>query len=149
MATSQHEILLKDLKEADSRASAKKQPARSRPSTFYARYVQDWWLVELLAVLLGIIAIVALCALLRHYDGKTAPRADPIAGVNITLNTLVSILATIGRVALLLSVSECISESKWNWYRGKHRPLDDLDTFDKASRGAWGGLQLLWKINIR
>ncbi|KAL9032667.1 MAG: hypothetical protein Q9180_006371, partial [Flavoplaca navasiana] len=27
--------------------------------------------------------------------------------------------------------------------------LEDLDVFDGASRGAWGGLELLWKINIR
>jgi len=146
MAASQSESLLKT---SDSTSTKRPQPGRSRPTSVYAIYVQNWWLVELLSILLGIAAIVALCLVLRKYDGKPVPRTNTVFGVNITLNTLVSILSTISRAALLLSVSECISQLKWSWYLHRQRPLGDLDIFDGASRGAWGGLQLLWKVNIR
>lgn len=145
MANPQHELLLK---EADSHIT-KSEPRRIRSTfTFYEQYVQNGWLVEVLSIFIATVSIVVLCILLRRNDGKPI-RSNTVVGVNITLNTLVSILSTIGRAALLLSVSECISQLKWTWYLDKHRPLKDLDTFDNASRGAWGGLQLLWKINIR
>ena len=149
MASSQHEILLSDLKEPNTSSKAQPQSGISRSPSLWAKLVKNGWLVEVLSVAIGTAAIIALCSLLNHYNGKPAPRANAIAGVDITFNTVVSILSTIGKAALLLSVSECISQSKWHWYLDRHRPLDDLDTFDKASRGAWGGLQLLWKVNIR
>lgn len=105
--------------------------------------------MEFLSIIIGTVSIVVLCVLLRRYNGKLALRSNTVVGVNITLDTLISTLSTIGRAPLLLSVSECLSQLKWTWYLDKHRPLRDLDTFDNASRGAWGGLQLLWKINIR
>ena len=146
MAASQHEVLLKA---KDSASTTKLHSGRLRPASFFAKYVKNWWLVEILSLILGIAAVIALCLLLRRYDGKAVPQAKPVVAVDITLNTLVSILSTISKATLLLSVSECISQSKWSWYLDRQRPLEDLDVFDKASRGAWGGIQLLWKINIR
>lgn len=146
MAASPQEGLLKA---NNSKSSAYQPLGRSRPTSFYAKSVKNGWLVEVLSVLLGIVALIALCVLLRKYDGKTAPQANAVIGVNITLNTLVSILSTISRAALLLSVSECISQSKWSWFLDRQKPLEDLEVFDQASRGAWGGLNLLWKVNVR
>lgn len=37
---------------------------------------------------------------------------------------------------------------KWMWYRTS-RPLEDLSTFDSASRGPWGATQLLWTLRAR
>lgn len=146
MANPQQEILLK---ETDSH-SAKSQSKKSHPaSTFYKTYVKNWWLIEILSLLVGIAAIAALCGLLSRYHNKPAPKSNAFVSSNITLNTLVSILTTIGSAALLLSVSECISQLKWTWYLDDHRPLEDLDTFNDASRGALGGAVLLWRINIR
>ena len=95
------------------------------------------------------VSTIALCKVLKKYDNNAAPNPSKIVGINVTLNTLVSVLSTISRAALLLAVSECISQLKWIWYLNKYRPLEDLDVFNDASRGAWGGLQLLWKINIQ
>lgn len=146
MANSPQEGLLK----ADKSTSKTYQPlGRSRATPFYAKHVKNGWLVELLFVLLGIVALIALCVLLKRYDGKAAPRVNAVGDVNITLNTIVSILSTISRAALLLSVSEGISQSKWAWFLDRQKPLEDLDVFDKASRGAWGGLKLLWRVNVR
>ena len=112
MANQQQEVLLKDAK--PGRQKPQSQGNRTR-STF-ADIWRNWWVLELISLLLGIASIVALCALLNNRDGKTAPRNNVVAGVNITLNTIVAILATIGRATLLLAVSECISQLKWTWY---------------------------------
>lgn len=148
MGNAQQEVLLRqdEPRSAESiDTSGKQQSSRS----LYQKYVVDGWLSELLAVLIGSVSIIGLCILLHEYDDNPAPRSNAIGSVDITLNNVVSILSTIGRASLLLAVSECISQLKWNWYLSKHRPLKDIDTFDQASRGAWGGLQLLWKINVR
>ncbi|MBE3042247.1 DUF3176 domain-containing protein [Candidatus Bathyarchaeota archaeon] len=40
-----------------------------------------------------------------------------------------------------------ISQAKWPWFR-QARPLRHIGTFDLASRGAWGSVQLLF-INYK
>ena len=137
------------LKRIDTYPRAKSQRKISCTATFHAKWVQDWWLVELLSASIGIVAIVALDILLNHYRNREAPLGNTVFSVNITLNTLISILSTISKAALLLPVSACISQLKWQWYHRSHRPLDDIDTFDKASRGPWVSLQLSWKISLR
>ena len=146
MAHPQHQVLLG---EADSQ-SANSQPGGKRPRyNVYEKYVQNWWLTEILALMIGVGCIIALCALLPKYDQQPASQSNEFFGVNITLNTLVSILSSLGRAALLFSVAECVSQLKWMWYLKHDRPLADLDIFDGASRGPWGGLKLLWRVNIR
>ena len=137
MGNAQQELLLSQTAPRGAESpdtSGKHQSSRS----LYEKHVVDGWLTELLAVLVGSVSIVGLCILLKRYDGQPAPRSNAIGSVDITLNTVVSILSTIGRASLLLAVSECISQSKWNWYLSKYKPLKDMDTFDQASRGAWG-----------
>ncbi|KAL9015983.1 MAG: hypothetical protein Q9185_006643 [Variospora sp. 1 TL-2023] len=145
MASQQQEVLLKDAEPGRQES----QSPSNRPRSTFADVWRKWWGLELTSLLLGVVSIVALYALLKNREGKPAPTNSVVAGVNITLNTVVAILATIGKATLLLAVSECISQLKWTWYLNKHRRLEDLDVFDGASRGAWGGLELLWKINIR
>ena len=137
------------LKPSATVSPTRSTPRRSRPRSLYARCVSDWWLLESLSVFLGFAAILALCLVLRHYNNNLVPRINTVFGRNVTLNTLVSILSTIGRAAVLYSVCECIGQLKWSWYLHSRRSLGDLDVFDEASRGAWGGLKLLWKVNVR
>ncbi|KAL8698398.1 MAG: hypothetical protein Q9224_001869 [Gallowayella concinna] len=146
MAPSMFEGLLKP---THSVSMTRPKSRRSRLSSTYAKYVTDWWLLEILSIALGIAIFVALCSVLRHYDGKPVRPTISILGGNITLNTLVSILSTISKAALLFTVSGCISQSKWSWYLNQQKPLGELSVFDEASRGAWGALQLIVKINIR
>ncbi|KAF6818031.1 hypothetical protein CSOJ01_02168 [Colletotrichum sojae] len=47
--------------------------------------------------------------------------------------------------AFVIPVAEGLSQAKWNWFRKKPRPLDDFDAFDKASRGPWGSVTLLFR----
>ncbi len=44
--------------------------------------------------------------------------------------------------------AEALSQLKWLWYRQQHR-LSDIEVFDKASRGAYGSLKLLWGLGPR
>ncbi|KUJ14941.1 uncharacterized protein LY89DRAFT_720369 [Mollisia scopiformis] len=63
----------------------------------------------------------------------------------IKLNTLVSIFAQISSTALVVSLSECISQLKWLWFAQRNQPLSDFDTFDEASRGPLSSVVLIWK----
>jgi len=52
------------------------------------------------------------------------------------------------KAAMLLILTEGISQLKWVWYTRPH-PLDDLAKFDSASRGPWGALQLIFAVRGR
>jgi hypothetical protein len=57
----------------------------------------------------------------------------------ITLNTAVAGFSAIIKAALIMPVSEGISQLKFLWFR-RTRTLADLEDFDNASRGPWGSL---------
>ena len=146
MAASLNDSLLTN---GNSKPNSEPHTTLPRRTSVYDKWVTNGWLFEVLSVLVGLAAIIDLCGVLRKYDGKVDPGANHVFGVNITVNTLVAILSTIARAALLVVVSECICQLKWRWYINESKPLEDLDIFDQASRGAWGGFKLLWKVNIR
>jgi len=60
------------------------------------------------------------------------------------------------KVTMMLAVADSISQCKWNWFAGRRRAirekksgharsLKDLETFDSASRGAYGSVMLISK----
>ncbi|KAF9772784.1 hypothetical protein IL306_009484 [Fusarium sp. DS 682] len=51
--------------------------------------------------------------------------------------------------SMVIPVSEDLSQLKWNAFARSQRPLDDLKTFDQASRGPFGSLLLLSKTRGR
>ena len=51
---------------------------------------------------------------------------------------------------LLLAVAESISQYKWLYFRGNgSKTLGDLQTYDTASRGPWGALQMLFTVGTK
>ncbi|KAF1958427.1 hypothetical protein CC80DRAFT_534173 [Byssothecium circinans] len=102
----------KNLLPAAERKSDKADAPSVRRRSFYEAWVQDWWLFELGSLAVGTGAFIALIILLSRYQNKVVPEMSSIAGVGITLNTMVSILATVGRACMLLPVAECISQQK-------------------------------------
>lgn len=78
--------------------------------------------------------------MLSYYDNKP----DPLWMGGITLNTAVSIASALFRVALMYSVTTCISQLVWVWFSGQDRPLGHTILFDQASRGPWGSLMILF-----
>lgn len=119
---------------------------RSRLSSFS---LGDYWIWEIVCAVLGALLILTLYLVLRHYDGRTAPQFGTAFGAALTLNTIVSIIVTAARAALLLPVAECVSQLKWIWFSRDYRRLTDMSTFDKASRSWSGGLGLVWSTKLR
>jgi hypothetical protein len=60
------------------------------------------------------------------------------------------VLSKIASAALILPISEAIGQLKWTWFRGsRSKEVIDFEIFDKASRGAWGSLLLLFRTRGR
>lgn len=101
--------------------------------------LSDSWLLEIVSIFISVLSIVAISALLGYYNGKLLFKWH-----NITLNTVISIFATLARISLILAVSSSIGQWRWNWFLKRSRPLTDIDVLDSASRGLFGSLQLMW-----
>lgn len=105
--------------------------------------IRHWWLESLCCILmLGM--IVAIVTTLYRRQGLPLPDWP----YNISINTLISIFIAILKTAMAVVFAECLSQSKWNWFR-KMRPLQHLTRYDEASRGPWGSLRLLWTLSGR
>lgn len=104
-----------------------------------ANSFSDWWIGELLAILVSIVTLIAIVIILRKYDNGTLPKLPH----NVSLNFVVSTLATVSKSSLLLAVASAIGQFKWLWISAKYHPLRDLQIFDEASRGPLGAFKLL------
>ncbi|KAI0837824.1 hypothetical protein F5Y06DRAFT_297252 [Hypoxylon sp. FL0890] len=101
-------------------------------------HVFRFWSWELGSLLVALALIAATYSVLTRFDGQQVPEWP----FSINLNTLVSLLSTIMRAAMLVGVAEVISQTKWSWF-SRPRPLSHLQSFDEASRSILGSLSLL------
>ncbi|KAI7773154.1 hypothetical protein LA080_011737 [Diaporthe eres] len=101
------------------------------------RRVLQFWIWEVLSVCLAIGLLVAIVLVLNHFHGGIVPQWR----FSINLNTLVALLATIARAAMLVAVAEILGQAKWSWF-SRPRPLNNVQHFDNASRGLIGSLAL-------
>ncbi|PGG96231.1 hypothetical protein AJ79_09667 [Helicocarpus griseus UAMH5409] len=76
--------------------------------------------------------------LLHTYDGRDWPYA-------VTLNTVISILVTMMKAALVVPLAEGISQLKWSWFNKPSR-LYDLALLDAASRGPLGAGKVIFQF---
>ncbi|KAF5573563.1 hypothetical protein FPANT_12285 [Fusarium pseudoanthophilum] len=104
------------------------------------------WRWELLQLLIASGLFAAICIVLYIYTGKELPEWK---NLGITLNTLVSIIATFFRASIAIISSEVLAQLKWEWLSGSFRPMSDIQMFDTATRGVIGSLQLLPAIAFR
>jgi len=102
-------------------------------------FILDTWLVEIFAVVFSTACIIAIAAVLYAYDDKPIPQLSS----GLTLNTIVSILSTAARIALILIVSTSIGQLKWCRYKTSARTVQDAQTLDDASRGPLGAAIML------
>lgn len=108
-----------------------------------------WWKWEALGYVVTVASLVALIVGLREMDGE-----EERTWGFLTLNTVVAILTTIMSSSLMAVVSGSMSQSLWNWFAesptgdklNRQRSLKDLELFDNASRGPFGGLRLIWRL---
>lgn len=105
-------------------------------------HVFRYWRLELVSLVLAAGLIAAILGILARFNGDIVPRWP----VGINLNTLIALLATILRAALMVVVSEILGQAKWSWFSGKPRSLMGLQRFDDASRSFLGSARLLGSI---
>jgi hypothetical protein len=106
----------------------------------YNKYIREWWLFEIISWMFSAIMMSTILIVLVHYDGRETPRFK--AGIN--LSSLLSILASLAKSALLLPTASALAQLKWNNFNGSQsRKMIDFETIDSASHGAWGSFLLL------
>lgn len=98
------------------------------------------WFWEAVSAIFSLLCLTAIFVILAVYNNSPSPRLPH----GVTLNAIVSILATGSKASLIFVTSESIGQLKWIWFRTK-RTLVDMQTFDNASRGPWGCLILLYR----
>lgn len=133
----------------NKRARKQQRTRRSAPLKF--------WTWEIISLFLTIGLIVAIVAILSHFEGRPLP--DWPFGIN--LSTLVALLSTILRTLMLVAVAEALGQLKWTWFSSPSsssssssvatvpRPLHDFHIFDRASRGILGSMRLLTTVKHR
>ena len=67
---------------------------------------------------------------------------------DVQINTVLSVLGTLLKGCMLVSVCACLSQLKWTWYAERSQPLQDFQIFDSASRGPLGAAQLLFRLKF-
>ena len=105
----------------------------------------DTWLFEWISLAFSMACFAAIAIVLRVYDGKLRPEIP----YGLSLNAIVSTLATGCKSALVLVIGEAISQLKWLWFQDHWRkrqvPLLGMQTFDAASRGPLGSVVILFQ----
>ncbi|EHA50136.1 hypothetical protein MGG_03470 [Pyricularia oryzae 70-15] len=97
----------------------------------------NWvWLMESLAILASIVMVISIGFVLNNYHKKPAPQ---FFDLNIT--TLVAIIATLMRAALVYVVVQVLGQVRWSWFSSP-KPLYDLHHFDQGGQSLLGSCQL-------
>lgn len=101
--------------------------------------LEDSWWLEVLGLFGAAATLACAVVILAVYDGKKQPEWH-----NVSLNTVISWLSTLGKAFVLLPVSRNLGQLKWLWFSRKPQSLHELRDFDEASRGVAGSAKLLW-----
>lgn len=120
---------------ATSSAAAEKQRRRK------ARNLR-LWMWELLGALFSFVCIAVVVIVLKYEDGR---RLDGWA-LMVGPNAVISFITTLAKSSCLLVLAEVIGQLRWVYFAGAPRVLNDLHLFDKASRGPWGALRLMFRM---
>ncbi|KAI2615550.1 hypothetical protein GGR54DRAFT_612919 [Hypoxylon sp. NC1633] len=106
----------------------------------FLQWAGDRWLFEGMASIISTASLAGIIITLALHADRPLPRWP----FSITINALISTLATISRSALLVSVTAALGQRTWARLNKGQHPLSDLETYDGASRGPWGSIILLW-----
>lgn len=83
----------------------------------------------------------AVAGIYAQLNGKSMSGSDGLL-------TWVHVLGKVAAAALIVPTSEALGQLKWNWFH-KSRAMWDFEIFDKASRGPWGAVMLLFRTKGR
>lgn len=114
-------------------------PASLEKPSMLQRCVLDTWTCEVVALIFSIGCIIVITIIASFYNGKPASQLP----TSVTLNTMVAVLSTSARSALMFVASAAVGQLKWCWLRRSSRKLQDMQAIDEASRGSLGALRSL------
>ena len=101
------------------------------------------WAPEVLSLVLAVLSMVAMIAILAHFNGRALPLWP---STFVTLNAVVAVLVTMTAAFVGIPLSNGLSQIKWIRVQAPGgAPLADMDMFDSASRGAMGSFGMLVK----
>ncbi|KAJ2991313.1 hypothetical protein NUW58_g2557 [Xylaria curta] len=102
------------------------------------------WKWEIGACLLVLLSPIIAVATLHAHAGHPLPQWP----FGLSVNVLLAAYSTVVKANITFITASCIGQLGWCWFvRG--RPLYDFVQYDRASRGAWGSLRLLWTQRFR
>jgi Protein of unknown function (DUF3176) len=102
------------------------------------------WRLELFALFAFISAIGAIVGTVYPYKGKPSPQLP----FRITVNTLLSVYATIIKAAIASVAASVIYQAQWTWFATERRPIYDVAQYQKAG-GLLGAITWLWSYHVR
>ncbi|KAF2126905.1 hypothetical protein P153DRAFT_398990 [Dothidotthia symphoricarpi CBS 119687] len=108
----------------------------------WERYWRDGWHTEYWSCSLAIVSLVLMSWILKSYEHERLPEWP----LHITINSIIALLTAFLKAGLALPLSEAISQLKWELFQHCPQPLITMDDFDSASRGPWGSLQLIFRV---
>jgi len=136
-------------KQPRSMVEPMKDHSLSQDTTYRTHHSRSLWTLlrewkwESLTWIVGTCALAGVVAVLVIYQDRS--RKDWTLDINLA--TVVATLSQVTQSALMVSVSSCIGQLKWDWLRNK-RSGSDLGKFDEASRGPHGSLMLLPRTKL-
>ena len=113
--------------------------------------VVSWWIPELVSSALSVASFASIVIVLLVYDRCAVARLGMPSG--LTLNGIVALLATIGRVCLCAPVCSALLQEMWLYLAKESKKrtptsrLRDLELFFGASYGTVGSLQFLARLS--
>jgi hypothetical protein len=100
----------------------------------------DTWLVEIATMAISAASLSIIVVLLQQYNGCPQFRWHVL-----TLNAVISALATIVRIGFVVPAAASLAQWKWMWFSKRPKPLVDFQTLDEANRGLVGSIMLIWR----
>jgi hypothetical protein len=101
------------------------------------------WLFELLSWSVSAGCMAAIVGIYVTLDDE--PLYNSRSGL---LLGLANVLGKVASAALIIPTSEALGQLKWKWFH-ESNAMWDFEIFDKASRGPWGAVMLLFRTRGR
>jgi hypothetical protein len=141
LSPSEHE--LEEVSESDSSPEAEGQESKNTgESRGFSRLLDWWW--EMGACIVSITGCGLLITFITFLNGTS--RSSWERTWPIEPNTVIAIISTTSRTALMVPVASCLSQLKWRHFQRRPHRLSHLDLIDRSSRGPWGSLQVLLRL---
>jgi hypothetical protein len=119
------------LKDIQATKQVKKRSCIEKADDGFNALAISTWTFEILGLVCGVLSMVALIAILKHYEDK--PEGE--WNFFLHINPVVSILSTISTTTLATPIESGLSQMKWIRYKGSKSGvrLDDLDLLMKQA----------------